>query len=1657
MATIHWTNGAGGSWTTAANWDLNQVPTSADDAVIDAAGTYTVTISTGAAANSLATTAGVTVEVQPTDSLTLTNGSGTGANAGTIQIDNSAAFDLGGTVTNSGQITLNSTGNITDLIIAGTATLQGSGSVVLSDVGTINTNRIYSNTSGSVLDNVDNTISGAGEIFSNNDLSLTNEAAGVVDATGTHALDIHDITVTNKGILEATNTGGLDLFSTTIDNTGNSSGGRIEAVGSGNDVYLNGADIIGGSLITSSGGLIETTGGSTLDGSNAGAPVVISTGSAVQIENGTRLSILGTITNKGTLNSNSTTTLTDLVPSGAVTLQGGGSVALSDVGMNGRNRIFSNTGGSVLDNVDNTISGAGEIFSNGDLSLTNETAGVIDATGTHGLEIDNITVTNRGILEATATGGLQLVNATVNNTGNSNGGRIEAVGSGNKVYLNGADIIGGSLITSSGGLIETTGGSALDGSNAGAPVVVTTGSTVQIDNGVGLSILGTITNNGTVSLSSTTTLTDLVPSGTVTLQGGGKVLLSDAGMNNRNRIYSNTNGSVLDNIDNTISGAGEIFSNGRLSLTNEKAGIIDATGTNGLEIDNITVANRGILEATATGGLHLFLAGIDNTGNNNGGRIKAVGAGHNVYLDGVGITGGTLSASGGGLIETTGNGALFDGSHAGAPVTITKGSTVEITNGTPLSLAGTITNSGTLNLNSTTTLTDLVPSGAVILQGGGTVVLSDAGTVNRNRIYSNTPGSLLDNVDNTISGAGEIFSNGGKLSLLNAAAGVIDANDSNALEIDNINFTNYGLLEAAGGTLLVLSNVYGGGEVEISGGGRAGFGATINANTSFAGAGTLEVTDPYGGTIAGMAAGDAVDLDFVPWPTVFVGSPPSVPNASTQWGPNPPNPPSYFLVYQANASNTGGTLFVEENEPYTVTPSGGSSYVQTTTITVASLNLTGNYTASDFAFGNDGHGGTVITTTLAAGQNFVWTAAGPASWQTSADWTPNGIPGAADNAALNANTTVTDNVTTTVHSLASASKAKLSITGGTFTISAGTGTGTNAGSVQVQTGGTLDLEGLFGQAATGQVSAAASGATVNLIGADIAGGTLTTIGGGVIETVTGIGSTLEGVTIATGSAVTVVDGSTLTLASTITNKGAIDVNGGADPTVLDILGAVTLSGGQVNLTDSAENFIQAAAPSATLASSAAISGAGQIGSGDGSLTLTDSKVIDATGTNPLVINTGATVTNTGTLEATGTSTLTIDDAVTNTGTVTAAAGGSIVDLNGGSVSGGTASIATGATLEATGGTRGSTLSGVTVTDKGTLLAIDATTFTLLNTVVNATGGVVEANDALVDNPSTILLDGATINGGTLETVADGVITTAAATTSTLNAVTIAASTTVGVVDNSALVLKGATTNHGAIALNSTGDATTLAIGSNATLKGSGQVALADVASGPQIVASGASVAKPFTLTNAGNTIAGAGSIGNGDRTLKLSNQAGGTIDADGNNGLTIDTGNAVTNAGLMEATAAGGLTIDDAITNNGRLEATGGTLQVDQNVTGTGSATVNAGGRLDFLGAFSQNVNFTGTTGELDLAHTLTTDSQRYARSISGIAPGASGDIIVLNDMGFVNGQTTAAYNTTTHVLAVTNGTQTADISILGTFSANSFVAVDDGSGKVEVHDPALV
>jgi hypothetical protein len=181
------------------------------------------------------------------------------------------------------------------------------------------------------------------------------------------------------------------------------------------------------------------------------------------------------------------------------------------------------------------------------------------------------------------------------------------------------------------------------------------------------------------------------------------------------------------------------------------------------------------------------------------------------------------------------------------------------------------------------------------------------------------------------------------------------------------------------------------------------------------------------------------------------------------------------------------------------------------------------------------------------------------------------------------------------------------------------------------------------------------------------------------------------------------------------------------------------------------------------------------------------------------------------------------------------------------------------------------------------------------------------------------------------------------------------------------------------------------------------------------VASGATNLKPFTLTNASDTISGAGAIGAGDQTLKLSNQSNATIDADGSNTLTIHTGNAITNSGTLEATGSGGLVIDDAVTNSGTIEANGGNVTIGGNLSAsgkTGVAQIFSGSHIELKGtlntaavSFQNNV---GNSGSLTLDHSATTGATNgFKGTLAGFyGDGSSSDTLDLQDINFAGGVT---------------------------------------------------
>jgi hypothetical protein len=210
------------------------------------------------------------------------------------------------------------------------------------------------------------------------------------------------------------------------------------------------------------------------------------------------------------------------------------------------------------------------------------------------------------------------------------------------------------------------------------------------------------------------------------------------------------------------------------------------------------------------------------------------------------------------------------------------------------------------------------------------------------------------------------------------------------------------------------------------------------------------------------------------------------------------------------------------------------------------------------------------------------------------------------------------------------------------------------------------------------------------LSADASGNALITLGNNETITLKGVDTSAltaqnfvfdqEPVTTNAGT-MTVADGAILPLGGTIDNTGTIALGSTGGETDLEVQarGVTLQGGGQVTLSDNAENVIFGGTPAAVLTNvDNTIAGAGQLGQGQ--LTLVNDGTIVASGSNALVIDTGANaVTNAGRLEATGTGGLQIDSALTNTGNLYANGGN--ITAEGAVTGGGTATIAGNASLE----------------------------------------------------------------------------------------------------------------------------------------------------------------------------------------------------------------------------------------------------------------------------------------------------------------------------------------------------------------------------------------
>jgi hypothetical protein len=160
------------------------------------------------------------------------------------------------------------------------------------------------------------------------------------------------------------------------------------------------------------------------------------------------------------------------------------------------------------------------------------------------------------------------------------------------------------------------------------------------------------------------------------------------------------------------------------------------------------------------------------------------------------------------------------------------------------------------------------------------------------------------------------------------------------------------------------------------------------------------------------------------------------------------------------------------------------------------------------------------------------------------------------------------------------------------------------------------------------------------------------------------------------------------------------------------------------------------------------------------------------------------------------------------------------------------------------------------------------------------------------------------------------------------------------------------------------------------------------------------------------------------------------------------------NTGTVDA-QSGTLDFNGAFSNTGTLIADEGNIDVAAKETGGGNATIFGNSQIEYDAASNDNITFaSGATGELLLLASASFTGTVTGFTGSGTGTPATSDKLDLRDINFSSAKFAKSY--AGNVLTVTDGTHTANISMVGTYTLASFHFASDGSGGTLVTDPPV-
>ena len=629
---------------------------------------------------------------------------------------------------------------------------------------------------------------------------------------------------------------------------------------------------------------------------------------------------------------------------------------------------------------------------------------------------------------------------------------------------------------------------------------------------------------------------------------------------------------------------------------------------------------------------------------------------------------------------------------------------------------------------------------------------------------------------------------------------------------------------------------------------------------------------------------------------------------------------------------------------------------------------------------------------------------------------------------------VSNGDTLTISSSSWSNTGTMAVAGGTLDLQGGGVTLAQLGTV-TNTGGVVNLQTTLNNAGTtlNVGSGTAMGTLTLATNGTIANGTIADHGSGIAFA----GGTLSGVSYdgtmdmsGSGSAVYVTNG--LTLAGVNgTGSGTINLTG-AGGSQLDAQGSETLSNATINIGNSSTydyiyNYDNAGAATLTLASNVTIDHVGKYVSVDTSeYSRSTSGIVNAGTINAnlsggsFTIAGGGFFTNQGTINVSNGDTLTISSSSwSNTGTM-AVAGGTL-DLQGGGVT-----LAQLGTVTNTGGVVNLQ---TTLNNAGTTLNVGSGT--AMGTLTLATNGTI-ANGTIADHGSGIAFAGGTLSGvsydGTMDMSGSG------SAVYVTNGLTLAGVNGTG---SGTINLTGA----GGSQLDAQGSETL----SNATINIGNSSTYDYIYNYDNAGAATLTLASNVTIDHVGKYV----SVDTSEYSRSTSGIVNaGTINANLSGGsFTIAGGGFFTNQGTINVSNGDTLTISSSSwSNTGTMNANGGNINISVAEIGGGSALIYGTSQIEYSLASADNVTFeAGSTGQL-----LLLTSALFTGTITGFTGSSTGtpatsDKLDLRNINFASAQFAKSY--ANNVLTVTDGTNTTNIKMVGSYTLANFNFATDSNG----------